>query len=564
MTKPWFDHYDEQVAQEIEIPQVPMTALLETAAKERPEGTAVHFFGNKISYTLLYDLVNRFAGALSELGVKKGDRVAIVLPNVPQYPICHWAIMKLGAIIVPTNPLYTERELEYQLRDSGAETVVILDLLFKRLSAVRGNLNLRNIIVTGVKDYLPPLLKMLYPIKEKKEGIKADVAPGPGIYFFVELMKKTKSAPPNVEVSAKDTAMFLYTGGTTGTAKGAVLTHENIVANVHQARTWLWDVEDGREVIMTAIPLFHSYGMTACHHLAVQSKSAMVLVPKFDAKQIMKEINKLKVTIFPGVPTMYIAINNHPDVKKYDLASIRACISGGAALPQEVQAEFERITGGRLVEGYGLSECSPVTHCNPIFGLRKTGSIGAPWPNTDARIVNPEDKAVLKVGEVGELAVRGPQVMQGYWQNEEETKQVLINDWLFTGDMAKMDEDGFFFIVDRKKDMIVSGGLNIYPREIEEVLFEHPKVLEAAAIGIPDEYYGEKIKVFVVLKEGVQASDEEIIGFCEGKLAKFKIPKVVEFRDELPKSLIGKVLRRVLIEGEKTKSGEGAQDGKEK
>ena len=363
-------------------------------------------------------------------------------------------------------------------------------------------------------------------------------------------MRSASNRVPKQEIHADDTALLLYTGGTTGTAKGAVLTHKNIVANAIQARAWMTDVEDGKEVIMTALPLFHSYGMTACHHFAVLCKSAMVLVPKFEPLRVMKEINRVKVTIFPGVPTMYVAVNNHPNVDKYNLESVRLCISGGAALPRDVQQTFERITGARLVEGYGLSECSPVTHCNPMKGGGKSGSIGLPWPNTNAKIVDQKTGDTLRAGAIGELAVRGPQVMKCYWKNEKETEDAFKKEWLLTGDMGKMDEDGYFFVVDRKKDMIVSGGFNIYPREIEDVLCEHPKVSEVAVIGIPDDYFGESVKAFIVLQNGVDVKPDDIQQFCKGKLAKYKIPKEISFREELPKSLIGKVLRRVLVEEE--------------
>ena len=407
-----------------------------------------------------------------------------------------------------------------------------------------------------MKDYLPPLLKLLYPIKEKKEGTAVKVKKEPGVHFFAELMKQKLPPAPEAEISLSDTAMFLYTGGTTGVSKGTVLTHENLVANAFQTRSWMWDIRDGEEVILSALPFFHSYGMTACMHLALVCRSMALLVPRFDTKQVLGLIQKHGVTIFPGVPTMYIAINNYPEVKKYDLRSIRACISGGAALPVEVQREFEQITGGRLVEGYGLSEASPVTHVTPIYGLRKEGAIGVPFPNTEAKIVDLKTSEDLPVGEIGELAIRGPQVMQEYWNKPEETQGTLRDGWLLTGDLAKMDEDGYFYIVDRKKDIIIASGFNIYPREIEEVLFQHPKVAEAAVIGIPDEYRGEVVKAYVVLKEGETATTEEIIDFCRDKLARFKIPKVMEFRQELPKSMIGKVLRRVLME-EEEKGREG-------
>jgi len=548
MDRPWLSSYDQAVEPTLDIPDVPITSFLADAVAERPRGVAIYFLGRAISYAELDTLVNRLANALQQLGVKKGDRVAIVLPNIPQYVIAHWAAMRLGAIVVPTNPLYTERELEHQMRDSGAETIFILDLIYSRLAAVRTRTAVRNVIVASVKDYMPPLLRGLFLLSQLGAKARCHFPRTDGVHRFVDVISWGAPLAPEAELRPTDTAVLLYTGGTTGVAKGAELTHTNVVANALQARKWVWDIRDGEEVILTAIPLFHSYAMTACHHLAIQCKSAMVLLPRFDPVQVMKAIHRYRVTIFPGVPTMYVAINHHPQASKFNLGSVRVCISGGAPLPVEVQTRFEELTGGKLVEGYGLSECSPVTHCNPIHGKRKAGSIGVPWPNTDACIVDLESRLPVPVGEVGELMVRGPQVMKGYWQNPEETRQVLQDGWLATGDIARMDEEGFFYIVDRKKDMIVTGGLNVYPREIEEVLYEHPCVKEVAAIGVPDDYYGEHVKVYVVPKEGAQLSAAELVAFCQGKLAKFKIPKEVEFRDSLPKSLIGKVLRRVLLE----------------
>ncbi|MBC7186168.1 MAG: long-chain fatty acid--CoA ligase, partial [Calditrichaeota bacterium] len=388
---------------------------------------------------------------------------------------------------------------------------------------------------------------LLYAMKRVKDKTHKRFSSRDGLYHFREVLSRGEGALPPVDLRPEDTAILLYTGGTTGLAKGAELTHANLVANALQARHWVWDIKDGQEVILTALPLFHSYAMTACHHLAIQCKSAMVLLPRFEPMQVMKAIHKYRVTIFPGVPTMYVAINHHPKAGKFNLASVRVCISGGAPLPVEVQTKFEQLTGGRLVEGYGLSECSPVTHCNPIHGKRKAGSIGLPWPETDACVVDLETRQPLPPGQTGELMIRGPQVMKRYWRNPKETAQVLQNGWLATGDIARMDEEGFFYIVDRKKDMIVTGGLNVYPREIEEVLYEHPCVQEAAAIGVPDEYYGEHVKVYIVPKEGTHLSADDILRFCQGKLAKFKMPKEIEFRDALPKSLIGKVLRRELL-----------------
>lgn len=550
MDKPWIKFYEDQVPAEIEFPEIALSQLFEQTVENTPNGSAVLFFGKKITYAELGRLVNQFAIALMRLGVKQGDRVAIMLPNIPQYPIAHFAVLKIGAILVPTNPLYMERELQYQLNNSGAETIIALDMHFPKVEKIKPETGLRNVIITSIQEYLPALLKLLYPLKARKEGNWYKVNRAPGIHFFEDLItEKFVSKLPEVDVKPDDTAIFLYTGGTTGVSKGAVLTHRNLVANVIQIRTWYGEVKDREEVVLCALPFFHSYGLTTCLHMAVLLNSPMVLIPNpRDIKTLLKAIQKEKATLFSGVPTLFVAINNFPGISKYDLSSIKACVSGGAPLPLKVARQFEEISHGALVEGYGLSETSPVTHANSINGMRKEGSIGTPLPNTDAMVVDPETKKPLPKGEVGELAIKGPQVMSGYWKMDNETKEVLRDGWLYTGDMSRVDEDGYFYIVDRKKDMIIAGGFNIFPREIEEVLFEHPKILEAAVIGVPDEYRGETVKAFVVCKDGASLSAGEVIEFCKSKLAAFKVPKQVEFRDSLPKSNIGKVLRRMLKE----------------
>lgn len=562
MERIWLKHYEEGVPKTIEYPEKPLFKLVEDAAKEYPDTTAVIFMGKKITFSELQKLIDQFAAALYDMGIRQGDSVAIILPNLPQYPIVHYALMKLGAVIVPTNPLYVERELEYQMNDSGAKAVIVLDLVYPRIKAIREKTSLEKIIVTGVKDYLPGLLKLLYPIKAKKEGSFVKVEKEPGVYFFLDLMKGNYKAPPETDVKTDDIAMLLYTGGTTGVSKGAVLSHKNLIANTYQVRHWVSDAHEGKEAIIAALPYFHSFGMTTCLHMSVILKSPAVLIPRFDVKQVLHSIQKYKASLFPGVPTMYVAINNYPDIKKYSFDSLRACISGGAALPVEVQREFEKITGAKLVEGYGLTETSPVLTANPIYGLRKVGSIGIPMPDTDIMVADPETHKELPIGEVGELASKGPQVMKEYWKKPEETKKVFYDGWFFTGDMSRVDEDGYFYIVDRKKDMIIASGFNIYPREVEEVLFQHSKVQEAAVVGVPHEYRGETVKAFVVLKEGETATEQEIIDFCKDRLAKYKVPKLVEFRTELPKSMIGKVLRRVLLEEEKKKIEQAKKDKK--
>ena len=554
MEKIWQKFYQDGVPDSIDYPNIATHQFLEETVKKYPENIAMMFFGKKINYKELSKSVDRFATALSDLGIKKGDKFSILLPNCPQFVIAYFAAHKIGAINVNTNPLYVERELMYQLNDSGSETILCLDLFYPKVKNIKDKTELKNIIVTSIKDYLPFPLNLLYPIKQRREGHVVKIEKEPGVYLFKDLLNKYPPSPPEVETSPEEIALLQYTGGTTGISKGCILTHKNLIANTLQCESWFVDAIEGKEIVLSALPFFHVFGMTVVMLYSVQSGYNMVLMPKFEVESALKLIKKHKPTIFPGVPTIYAAINNYPNVEDYDLSSIKYCISGAAPLPVEVCKRFEELTGAKLVEGYGLSETSPVTHCNPFEGLRKIGSIGIPFPDTDCRIMELEKGGKeMSVGEVGELAISGPQVMKGYWNKPEETKNVLRDGWCYTGDIAKIDDDGYFYIVDRKKDMIISGGFNIYPREVEEVLYEHPKVIEAAVIGIPDPKYGESVKAFISVKEGEKLSEEEIMQFCRENLAKYKIPKSVEFRKEMPKTLVGKVLRRVLVEEELSK-----------
>ncbi|RLC66181.1 MAG: long-chain fatty acid--CoA ligase [Chloroflexi bacterium] len=568
MEKPWLNHYEEGVPAEVEIPDHPVTQNLINAAEKYPYNPAI-IFGNvveplgnmlmdaKMVYRQLLDLTYRFAAALQQLGVKKGDRVAIHMPNCPQFVIAYYATLMVGGIAVPCNPQYVAREMKHQLDDSGAETIITLSLMYPLIKQVRADTPLKHVIVTNIKEYFPPLLKFLFTVaKEKKEGHYQDLSGDANTYWFQDLIAGAPAKPTPVEVDMEDTAVLMYTGGTTGISKGAQLTHRNVQANAVQVRAWFPKLVEGQETILTSLPLYHSYAMTTCMNLGILAGETLLLIP--DPRvliHILKSINKHHPTLYPGVPALYVSLINHPDIGKYDVSSIKACISGAAPLPVEVQQKFQNITGGRLVEGYGLSEATPVTHANPIYGENRIGTIGLPFPSTLAKIVDTETgKRDLPPGEVGELAVRGPQVMKGYWQMPTETANVLRDGWLYTGDIARMDEDGYFQIVDRKKDMILgAGGYNIYPREIEEVLYQHPKVKEGAAVGIPIAGKGERVKVYIVLKEGQTATAEEIIEFCRENMAPYKVPKYVEFRDELPKTTVGKILRRVLLEEEKKK-----------
>lgn len=569
MERVWYQHYEKGVPPSLNYPQMPLYQLLDDAVARYPDRAALVYgavahalpgqplMDAQVSYRDLHAAVNRFANVLVKLGVKKGDRVAIYLPNCPQFVIAFFGTLKVGAVIAPVNPIYTPRELEFILQDSGAETVVALSQFYPKLQSVRAKTKLKNVIITNVKEYFPPILKTLFTVAmEKKEGHR--VVLDAGDRWFQDLHKNESSVPPKVDVKGCDDAVLLYTGGTTGLPKAAQLTHANLMANVIQLRAWIPWAQDGHEGFLTALPMFHSYAMTTCLNVGMLLGGTLVLIPNpRDLVHLLKAIERHKPSFFPGVPTLYTAINNNPDVGKYDLRSIKACISGAAGLPLEVQKNFQEITGARLVEGYGLSEASPVVTANPVFGDNRVGTIGVPMPDTDIKLVDVAgSEAQVPIGQPGELCVKGPQVMKGYWNKPEETAKTLRDGWLHTGDIAVMDDDGYFRIVDRLKEMIISGGYNIYPREIEEVLFQHPAVLEAAAIGIPDAYRGESAKAFVVLKPGATATAPELIAFCKQNLAPYKVPRTVEFRETLPKTMIGKILRRELVAEEKLKQAD--------
>lgn len=550
---PWHRFYEPGVPRSIRYPELTLYKMLQSAVKDNPRGTSMLFYGRHWSFERLLHLVDGFSNSLADLGVKQGDRVALVLPNIPGYPIAHFAAAKLGAVLVPTNPLYVERELEDQLNDSGAETVVILDRLLPKLWAVHRNTPVKRIIIMEVEDFLPRPMNWLSRLKRgrKRPDLRETSSK---VLSFCHLLPRRSAYPPEADIAVDDTAMLLYTGGTTGVPKGAQLTHRNVVANAYQTRCWLSGMQDGREVILCVLPFFHSYGMTTGLHLAVVGRSTMLLVPRFEVPELARQIRRFRPTIFCAVPSMYNAISRYQGLTAEDVSSIRLSVSGGAALPAEVQERFEAKTGGRLVEGYGLTETSPVAIVNPMLGRRKPGTIGIPISDTEARIVDPDTGEELPSGEVGELAVRGPQVMKGYWNRAEETASVLRDGWLLTGDMAVMDEEGYFRIVDRKKDVIISAGMNIYPREIEEVLMRHPKIAEVAVVGIPSKVREETVKAFIVPVQGGSLSKPEILEYVKDKLARYKIPKRIEFVDTLPKSVVGKVLKRELVKGERRPS----------
>jgi long-chain acyl-CoA synthetase len=559
LRRPWQAHYDQGVPHQLIYPEAPVFALLEGAAKRFPQRVALEFLGLELSYAQLLEAARRFANALVALGVLPGDRVAIMLPNTPQFVIAFYGTLMAGAVAVNTSPLYVAPELASQLKDAGAETLVVLDLFYPRYLAIEAEVPLKRVIITGIQDFLPFPKNMLYPVKARRDGTWVNLPKRENRYSFKALLEKYPAEQPKLRPKPDDLALLQYTGGTTGTPKGAMLSHRNLMANVAQVNTWYSGARDGQEVLLAVIPFFHVYGMTVGLNMAVKLAATMILLPRFSPKDVLAAIGKHKPTLFPGVPTMYVALNNHPEVEKYDLTSIKMCLSGAAPLPLEVAHTFNALSKGqaRLLEGYGLTETSPCTHCNPVRGEAREGSIGLPLPGIEARVVD-ENGTPLAAGEVGELILAGPNIMQGYWQRPEESAKCLKDGWLYTGDMAKMDEDGYFYIVDRKKDMIAAGGFKVYPREVEEVLYSFEKIKEAVVAGIPDPYRGETVKAFVVLKDGVTATEAEVVAFCKQKLSAYKVPKAVEFRSELPKTLVGKILRRLLI-AESTADASGSE-----
>src|SRR5699024_5432335 len=446
--KPWHAHYPEEIPKSISYDEKPLHVYLQESVHRYEKMKALHFMGKEMTFSEVYTEAKKLANYMQSIGLKKGDRVAIMLPNCPQSVISYYGALLAGAIVVQTNPLYTERELEYQLKDSGATFIVCLDILLPRVTNVRDQTDIEHTIVTGIKDYLPFPKNLIYPFIQKREyNMVVKVDPSEDTHVWSQIIKLTSDNYTEVAVDPKkDLALLQYTGGTTGHPKGVMLTHHNLVANVQMCRHWLYKSEEGKEVVLGVLPFFHVYGMTTVMNMSIMMGSKMVLLPKFDAAEVLKTIHKQRPTLFPGAPTIYVGLLNHRDLKKYDLSSIEACISGSAPLPVEIQEQFERETGGRLVEGYGLTETSPVTHANFLWTKRVNGSIGVPWPDTDAKIVKIGTLEELEQGEVGEIAVKGPQVMSGYWNNEEETAEVLKGDWLLTGDLGYVDEDGYFYI----------------------------------------------------------------------------------------------------------------------
>jgi long-chain acyl-CoA synthetase len=542
--KPWLGVYERgNVEPESRVFDGSLYDLFRQAAEEHRGRNALGFYGTTFEFGRLHALVEKMAASLAAAGVSKGDRVALMLPNCPQYVISFFATVKLGAIVTQINPMYVEREIEHILNDSGAATIVVYAAAYERLKAVLPGSDLKTVIVVDFGD--------------EPEGLEA------GHHTFGNFLSVNADPAPDVEIDpVEDVAVVQYTGGTTGVSKGAMLTHRNLVANLQQTIDVFVQNPDqftGRRCV-GALPFFHIYGLTCVMLFGIKLGVEQVLLPRFEVGEALAVFENTRPTMFSGVPTMYMALlASGEDLRKHHLHDVMIFNSGGSALPVNLKRSFEERVGKPLFEGYGLSEASPVTHNNPPFlGEGREGSIGIPIPSTDARIVDVETgDTEMPVGGSGELIIKGPQVMKGYLNMPEETARTLKDGWLHTGDVAKMDEDGYFFIVDRKKDMIVASGYNVYPREVEEVLFEHPDVAEAVAIGVPDEYRGEAVKAFVVRRSGATTTEDEVLDFCKERLAPYKAPMTVEFRDDLPKSAVGKLLRRVLVEEERARTVTG-------
>lgn len=521
--RPWLKHYTEEQPADIEIPEISLPQLLAQSAEKYQDKTAITFFNQTITFRELSEKVNIVASAFYKRGLKKGDRVALMLPNTPFYPISYFAALTCGATIVQVNPMYQPDELRYILNDSGAKFIIAFEPLAPIVEAVKKDTKLDEIIYASAESASE----------------------------FHELLQDPGDKVPEVDFNPKeDVAVLQYTGGTTGRSKGAMLTHTNLIANTIQSAIAIKPVSDpGNERVLMVAPLFHVYGMTSGMNLAIYNGNNLIMLPKFDVEQVVQTIETHKTTNFPGVPTMYIALLEYAKKHQTKLDTFKSCTSGSAPLPVEVLEQLHEITGAPVSEGYGLSEASPTTHRNPVVGLQKAGSIGIPFPSTYVKIVDQETgEQSLNVGEIGELIVKGPQVMKGYWNMPEETNQTVRDGWLYTGDLAKMDEDGYFYIVGRKKELIIASGYNVYPIEIEDVIYEHPKVLEAAVFGVPHPYRGETIKAVIVAQESQTLTEEEITDFCKKKLAAYKVPKIIEFREELPKTAVGKILKRKLQE----------------
>jgi long-chain acyl-CoA synthetase len=561
MERPWLKFYDKEVPHHIDYPRIPLYRLLDDTAAAMPDRPCTCFFGRRETYRRIKDFSDRFAVGLRGLGVRKGDRVALLLPNAPQFIIAYYGILKTGAAVVPLNPLYTERELTFHLTDSGAETIVTIPMFMEKVAALEGKTPLKRAIYTRMADFLPFPLNLVQGLREGSAARKVLRRPG-GLQWvrFRDLLRTPVPADFRPEpVDPDDMAALLYSGGTTGIAKGIMLSHFNFVANAYQVKAWGALSDEQR--ILAVLPFFHGFGMSVTMNAPILAGGEIIILPRFSARQVAQTIHKYRPDFFIGVPTMFVALSNLPDIGKYDLRSVKGIFVGAAPLTRAIKEDFESKTGGRMIEGYGLTEAVTAIAANPYHGLHKIGSIGIPFPDVDMKIVSLDGTRDLPPGEQGEIVLRSPTVMLGYYKMPEETAKTIVDGWLFTGDIGYMDEDGYFYITDRKKDLIIVGGFNVFPREIDELIYQHPKVKEGITVGVPDPYKGERIKVYIVLKEGETATEEEFIAYFRQNLTPYKVPSEVEFRTELPKSAIGKILRRQLREEEIRRAQQGGGPG---
>ena len=539
---PWLKHYDPAVPPHLDYPRIPLHQLLAEAAEEAPDRTCTNFFGRKQSYREIHQDADRFAWALQRRGLQPGERVALLLPNLPQFLVAYYGILRAGGVVTPLNPLYTANELGFQLSDAGARFLVTIPLFLEKAVGLLATTPLEGILVTGISEALPFPKSWAMGLKERLQVRGVDRSQVTPLAAMLQEEPPGEWRPHRPE--PEEMAVLIYSGGTTGVAKGIMLSHFALVANAHQIRAWgQLSQEDG---ILAVLPLFHGFGMSATMNAAILSRSEIVLLPRFQRREVLRAIETHRPSFMLGVPTMFVAFNHMPDIDKYDLSSLKAVYVGAAPLTEAIKETFEAKTGARMIEGYGLTEAVTAIMANPYQGLHKVGSIGIPFPDVVAKIVDLETGEDLPPGQIGEIVLRSPTLMLGYWNRPDATAEAIRGGWLFTGDVGAMDEDGYFTITDRKKDIIIVGGFNVFPREIEEVLYQHPKVKEGVAIGVPDDFRGERIKLFVVLKEGERATAEELMAYFQERLTAYKVPSEIEFREELPKSAIGKILRKEL------------------
>jgi long-chain acyl-CoA synthetase len=555
----WHKAYAPGVPTSIDYQHITLPEALEKTVDRFPDRVALIMMGKRITFRELNDLVNRFANALKDLGLKKGDKVALSMPNMPQMVVATYAVFRLGGVVVMNNPLYTERELQHQFADSGATFCICMDLLVPRILKIKEKTAIKTIIGCHLRDYFPFPLKQLFPILKRK--MHREVERGENLFDYADLIKQYPPTKPEVDIDWEDLAALLYTGGTTGVSKGVMLSHARCSIVVQQLRTWITSAEDGQETLIAVFPFFHVAGFTAMMNLSMFAGFTQILVPRPEPKTVLDMTLKYRPTFFACVPTIYVGLLSLPKFKTSDFSFVSGCISGAAPLALDTIREFEKVMGATIVEVYGMTESTTLCHANPWGGVTKAGSVGVPIPDTDCRIVDlTTGEKEMDQGEAGEIIIKGPQVMEGYYNKKEETAKAIRDGWFYTGDMGYIDEDGYLFIIDRKKDMIIAGGYNVYPRDIEEVLFEHPKIIEACAIGIPDSYRGETVKAFIVVNPGESLTAEDLDVFCRENLAAYKVPKKYEFMEDLPKSVIGKVLRRELRELEIKKLKESPPD----